>query len=522
MTDAVDKRIQKLAGTRDVAPDEYELRQKVSRIIAASFERFGYRGVEVPTIEFMELHLRKTGESIRQHMYLFQDLGHNDVCLRPELTASVARMYNSSLQDKPLPLKLYYLGSAFRYDKPQTGRYREFTQAGVELIGGKTPEYDAELIALSCDVMETLGIENYKVVIGNIGIVMELLSKKRIEERAKNYIIQRLEAFSKIEAASKDEAVRTWMDEMISGLEAIGISLAEPSQEKMDLLGVVKQLPEEHITRVVAWVLETIYGVTDATRAPAEIAKNLLAKIRRDEQAKEIMESLDFIGKLMSIDGETPEDVLSQAEVLLKVFGLESKPIDDLRQMARYLECSGVNWQKVKIDFGFGRGLQYYTGMIFEIYVYSDKLGLNQKQVCGGGRYDTLISDLGAARPTPALGFSFGFERLTLCLPEARGESNLLDVFVAPIGGLDAVFEAALKAASMLRKNNLRTEVGAKGMAPRDLTGMAKRLRARYTVFLGDDELRHGYVTLKNMITGKQEKCSLDNAVEFIANGAAI
>ena len=117
-----DRKIEALAGMRDVLPAEYELRRAVWGTIAKAFESFGYRGVEVPTIELRELHLRKSGEAIRQHMYLFKDLGQNDICLRPELTASVARLYNSALQEEPLPLKLYYLGSAFRHDRPQAGR----------------------------------------------------------------------------------------------------------------------------------------------------------------------------------------------------------------------------------------------------------------------------------------------------------------------------------------------------------------------------------------------------------------
>jgi histidyl-tRNA synthetase len=512
------KQIQRLAGTRDVLPDEYELRQRVWKAIAHTFEKFGYRGIEVPTIEYMELHLRKSGESIRQNMYLFKDLGQNDICLRPELTASVARMFTAGLQNEPLPLKLYYLGSAFRHDKPQTGRYREFTQAGVELLGGKSPEFDAEVIALACNVMDDLGITNYKVVIGNIGIVLELLSQKKIEERAKVHIIERLEAFSKIDAASKEEAVKTWIKDVTNSFETIGISLSEPSQEKLDLLGIVKQLPEEHITKVVGWVLETIYGVTDSRRASGEIAGNLIAKIRRDEQAKQIIETLEFISRLMAINEDRPEEVLKQADALITESKLDPKPIEEMRAMAKYLECLGVDWNRVKFDFGFGRGLQYYTGMIFEMYVESEKLGLSQKQVCGGGRYDSLISDLGAARPVPALGFSFGLERLTLCLPENLEELWRLDAFVAPIGQ-EEEFQHALQTAKLFRSRNLRVDVGQKGMAPRDSTGMSKRLRARYTVFIGQDELKNNIVSLRDMKSYKQEKCTVEKAAEIIANG---
>ena len=516
-----DKQIHLLSGMRDVMPDEYELRQRVWKTISTTFEKFGYRGVEVPTIELMELHLRKSGESIRQHMYFFNDQGQNDLCLRPELTASVVRMYNEGLQNELLPLKLYYVGSAFRHDRPQIGRYREFTQAGIELIGGKTPEFDAEVIALACHVMDALGISDYKVVIGNIGIVLELLSQKKIEERAKNYIVEKLETFSKIEASSKEDTIQKWQQDMKAGLEKIGISLDEPSQEKMALLDIVKRLPEDDITTVVAWVLQTIYGMTEQKRSSKEIAKNLIAKIMRGEQVESIMKTLEFISRLMSIDESRPEEVLRKADTLIQEYNLDAKPIDELRQIACYLETYGIDWNKVRIDFGFGRGLEYYTGMIFEIYVDTNKLGASQKQVCGGGRYDTLIADLGSSRPVPALGFSFGLERLALCMSEVDTDILRLDAFVAPIGKEEA-FQAALKSAALLRSHGLRVDMGLKGMSPRALAGMSKRLKARYTVFIGENELRDENVTLRDMQTGNEEKCSLNKAVEIIKKNGVI
>jgi len=513
-------KIQRLSGTRDILPDEYEKRQRVLKIIENTFKQFGYRGVSVPTIELVELHLRKSGESIRQHMYFFKDQGQNDICLRPEFTASVVRMYNNSLQNEPLPLKFYYIGSAFRHDRPQTGRYREFTQAGVELIGGRTPEFDAEIIALACKVMDALEIKNYKVVIGNIGIVFELLSQKMIEERAKNYIIESLETFSKIEASNKGEAVEKWIKDMKNGFKKIGISLEELPDEKIELLDIVKELPMEQIIKITTWVLQAIYGETWQRGSSYEIAKKMSAKIKRERQGKEIIEALEFISKLMSIDEDNPENALNKASCLIKLHNFNPKPIEDLRQIVSYLDCYDIDWNRVKIDFGFGRGLEYYTGMIFEIYVENEKLGISQKQVCGGGRYDTLIADLGSSKSVPSLGFSFGLERLVLCMEEEDIKPWQIDVFVAPIGNKEE-FKAGLKAANWLRLQGLRVDIGLLGLSPRELTGMSKRLKSRYTIFIGGEELKNGFVTLKDMQTGKQEKCSLKEAGEIIAEHRA-
>lgn len=504
------KKIERVRGMRDVLPDEYEKRKIAWQMIEDTFRRFGYRGIEVPTIESIDLHLRKSGEAIRQHMYSFKDFGMETLCLRPELTASVVRMFNAELANEPLPLKLSYLGPAFRYDRPQKGRYREFTQAGVELIGGATPEYDAEVIACACAAMDSLGIKDYKVVIGNIGIILELLSQRKLEEKVKSYIIESLEALSKADEKGKG------MAKIEEGLKEIGVSLKELPSEKKDLLAAVKELPEFQAQKVVAWVIETIYGNTRDRRDSGEIAEHLLSKIRRDEQRAQIRETLGFIEKLTQICGH-PEEVFPKVKALLNDYKLDIKPLDELQIIVKYLDHYQIDWSKVEIDFGFGRGLQYYTGMIFEIYCYTESLGESQKQVCGGGRYDTLISDLGGPRSVPALGFSFGFERLLLAMPDTPDEPRL-DAFVAPIGD-EAELCYALEVAHQLRQAGLRTDVGPRGTSPRMLAGMAKRLESRFALFLGGDEMAGKYVTLRDMKAATQEKCSLEKVIKIITDG---
>lgn len=503
--------IQQIRGTRDVLPDEYEIRKMVSQEIIRAFERYGYRGIELPSIEPAELHLRKSGEAIRQHMYTFYDKGMENICLRPEFTASVVRMFNTKLQDQPLPLRLYYIGSAFRYDRPQAGRYREFTQAGVEIIGGKTEEYDAEVIALASHTMDALGISDYKLTMGNIGITLELLSLKKIDERIKGYFIESLEEISK--ASCKEEGIKKIKD----SLSSMGISVREPEASEKELIAILKMLPEEDVKKVVAWVIQTIYGNSE-NRNSLEIAQNLLKKVHLREQSKEIKEVMEFIEKLTNIEG-LPPDVFNKVEKLIQEYNLNKKPLDKMRKIVDYLNCYKIDWNKVSFDFGFGRGLEYYTGMIFEIYVLSPNLGESQKQVCGGGRYDTLISDLGGARSTPALGFSFGLERLLLCLPSRKKEKRETDAFVAAIGG-EVEFIEALQIATTLRENGIKTHIGVKGLGPSQLTGMAKRLSSKFLIFIGEEELKGRFLTLKDMEKGSQEKYPLEKVIEIIKNAS--
>lgn len=498
--------IQQLRGTRDVLPDEYDIRQMVREEIIKAFERYGYRGVEVPIIEPVELHLRKSGEAIRQHMYTFYDLGRENICLRPEFTASVARMFNTKLQNEPLPLRLFYMGSAFRYDRPQAGRYREFTQAGIEIIGGKGEEYDAEIIALACHIMDALSISDYEVVIGNIGITLEFLSRKNISERVKSYFIESLEQIGK--ADNKEDCIKNIED----GLLKMGISISHPTIEEKELLAALKKLPEEETSKVIAWIIESIYGPSK-NRNSIEIAQNMLKKIRLSEQSSEIRETIEFISKLTNIKGSF-QDVFNRTNELLLEYNLDKKPLDELQKIIDYLTCYNIDLNKIRIDFGFGRGIQYYTGMIFEIYASSYLLSENQKQVCGGGRYDTLITDLGGNRKTPALGFSFGLERLILCLPEKERKKET-DVFVGAIGD-NREFNETIRIATILRKNGIKTHIGTNGLGASQLTGMAKRLCSKFLIFIGSDELKGGFLTIRNMKTKKQVKYPLEKAIELI------
>jgi len=169
-------------GTRDFNPDEMQKRIYVEEKMRATFLKFGYREIQTPTFETLELFTAKSGDTIIDELYFFKDKGGRDLALRPELTAPVIRFYVDKLQMESKPLKLFYFGNCFRYDRPQKGRYREFMQAGCELIGTDTPEAYAELIALAYTILKNVGLKNLKLYLGNLNILSSIFKTFNISK----------------------------------------------------------------------------------------------------------------------------------------------------------------------------------------------------------------------------------------------------------------------------------------------------------------------------------------------------
>jgi histidyl-tRNA synthetase len=162
-------------GTRDFSPEEMYKRRYVESIMRKIFQKFGYKEVQTPTFEHLDIFTLKSGEAILSEIYAFKDKGNRDLALRPELTAPVIRFYVERMQMEPKPLKLFYIGNCYRYDRPQRGRYREFTQVGCELIGTDTPEAYAELIYLAYSVLKNVGLKDIQLKIGNLDIIYAFL-----------------------------------------------------------------------------------------------------------------------------------------------------------------------------------------------------------------------------------------------------------------------------------------------------------------------------------------------------------
>ncbi len=176
-------------GTRDFTPDEMQRRRYLEDSMRASFQIFGYKEVQTPMFETLELFTAKSGEGIIDEIYSFKDKGGRDLALRPELTAPVIRFYVDKLQMEAKPLKLFYFGNCFRYDRPQKGRYREFMQAGCEIIGTDTPEAYAELIAMAYSLLKNVGLKDIKLNIGNLNILSSLFETLKLSKDEQKQLI---------------------------------------------------------------------------------------------------------------------------------------------------------------------------------------------------------------------------------------------------------------------------------------------------------------------------------------------
>src|SRR5438309_996864 len=167
--------VERPRGTNDWGPEDMAKRRFVESRFIQLAESFGFREVSTPTFESLELFTAKSGPGIVKELYAFKDQGGRDLALRPEFTASILRFYVSSLRSRPKPLKVYMTGNAFRYEEPQKGRYREFSQLNAEIIGGAPLPSDAEALALAIGTMRAIGLKQVKARIGNIGILRSYL-----------------------------------------------------------------------------------------------------------------------------------------------------------------------------------------------------------------------------------------------------------------------------------------------------------------------------------------------------------
>jgi histidyl-tRNA synthetase len=295
--------IQRPRGTRDFSPEEMIKRRYIEHRIRSTAVSFGYNEVATPTFEDAELFIRKSGPEIIEQLYLFRDKAERELVLRPELTAPVIRFYANDLYKLPKPLKIYYVGNCFRYERPQKGRFREFWQYGAELIGTDTPEGIAELIALACTSLSNVGLRTYELRIGYLEILKTLLSNWEIFGNTQREFFITLDK---------------------GDVESLRIILEDSGLLKEDIDGFFN-------------LVQNKFNVVDFH----ERKKSLNA------QFSGINEYLERIEKVIDF---------------LKLFKIE----------------------EFTIDLGIARGLDYYTGIVFEIDVGS--LGA-EKQVCGGGEY---------------------------------------------------------------------------------------------------------------------------------------
>ncbi|HWQ14967.1 MAG TPA: ATP phosphoribosyltransferase regulatory subunit, partial [Roseiflexaceae bacterium] len=416
--------IDPVRGMRDVLPQDFAAQAGVAARLEGALAAYGYQPIDLPIVEHRDLYLRKLGEELVGKVYEFSFSGR-ELALRPEWTASVLRAYVGRMQDQPLPLRLRYAGPVFRNERPQRATYRQFTQVGVELIGGPAPRADAECIALACEGLRAAGVEAFRVRVGHIGLIRAVLAALGLAERTQGLLAWSLEKMRE------------------QGVDAVR-ALLDPGPPPPIDRALVEGLDDAQAEALLLHALREMgVNLRSGTRPPEQIVGRLVRKLRREDPQPRVERALALLERMCHIQGP-PAETLPAAESLLRAFDLPAGGLDELRAILELVAAHGVPAGRLVLDFGLGRGLHYYTGAIFEIYS-ADGL-----QICGGGRYDDLVTALGGRHPAPAVGFAYGLERVVAASSLALEQwPAACTVLVAAAD--DASYPYALQVAAALR-----------------------------------------------------------------------
>jgi histidyl-tRNA synthetase len=426
----------------DIGPDSFVAREAVRAALLQRMALHGYRQVDTPLVEPTELFLRKSGGERIAQMYAFR-YRERDIALRPEHTASILRMYVDSLQAEALPLRFSYAGPVFRYEKPQSGRTRQFTEVGCELLGADDPISDAEVMHLAFDGLAALGVGGH-LVLGHVGLVLGFLDRLPLRQRARDWLIWGMERVRKGRDVDleQDLAGLVSADRLSSLFDEMGATLSDVPSDQLE-----------------SWVLAVLQEVgvetQGGTRTPEEIVAGVIAKMSRHSDESHVRHAFEFIQELAQIHG-SPNDAIPELRELVRRHDLLDEPIDRIEQVLELLTAYGHDVDAFELSPGLGRGLHYYTGMLFEIYDGE----ANQNQLVGGGRYDDLAQTLGARQPLPACGFTYGLERIVDAIPNSH-ESTRNVTLIAPAAP-DAL-PAAVQVAEALRSEGKIVELDVRG-----------------------------------------------------------
>lgn len=494
--------IQRVRGTTDVLPpDDARLRRLESRL-RQGFERFGYQGIQTPILEPLELFLRKSGDETVARMYSFSHWNRR-LCLRPELTASVMRAFVDQLQGHGLPLRLHYGGPMFRYERPSRGRSRQFTGVGIELVGAAGAAADAEVLYLACAGLESVGIKRYRLVVGHLGAALQLLAQLGMSDHAQGLVLDQMEPIAR-GRADPDAAVARVVD-LLGGPPGNGVAAGA--------LGGLADLPPEQATSIAADILSRAsLPVEGGAREPAQIIQRLLAKARRPDPTDQVRAAFEFVAELHAAAGP-PDRLESQLRPVLARRGLSTAPLDEVRAALDLVRAYGPlsRGVEVEVDLSLARGLRYYTGLVFEVYVDSPDGPL---QLCGGGRYDDLVRALGGRESVPASGFSYGLERVALAGAAEDGPRHRRVLVVGVTPDDHPVALAVARELRALDDVGVEQDVRLRGV--KSALRYADRSGIDLVVLLGEREREEGVVVVRDMRTREETRVGQDDVVTAV------
>jgi histidyl-tRNA synthetase len=401
-------------GTKDFLPEEMAKRKKVFEKIRKVFESYGYGEVWTPAFEDFELLAKKSGPDIENEIYVFTDKSGRKLGLRFDPTVPICRIVASD-PSLPKPIKFCYITNMWRYDQPGKGRWREFWQAGLELIGSNPPEADAEILAVVYDSLKSVGIKKFYFRINSRKIVESLI---------------------------KDAGI--------------------PENKKFDVFRVIDKL----------------------------------GKIGEREVKKEL-ERYEISGKSI---GKLLELIKS---------GKADEEVEELKRIKSLAEKMGV--ENIKIDFSVVRGIDYYTGFVFETFIEGrEDLGA----VASGGRYDSLIGIYGE-QDLPATGFGIGVDRLMEIVEDSE-KYFPVDIYVAAVD--DNSRGEAVKIAQILRKNSIRADMDLMRRSLTKQLEFANSLDIPYVLVVGEKEIKSRKFKLRDMKNRSEKELSIEEIIKLADN----
>lgn len=400
-------------------------------IIRSTYEKYGYSPIDTPDIELSEVLLAKGGGETEQQIYRFTR-GKNDLSLRFDLTVPLARYAAEHKGELVFPFRRYHIGKVHRAERAQAGRFREFYQCDIDVIGSESPSIDAEFPAVINEIFDKFGFGEFTIRINNRMVLNGFFEGIGIKEVS----VEVLRTIDKMEKITREE--------LIQELKTIGLS-------------------SEQVSHVLAFT--EITGTND-----------------------EVINSLEQLG----VKSETFTEGVKKLRTL----------IDSLRIM-------GVPERRFKVDLRIARGLDYYTGTVYET-ILNDLPGVGS--VCSGGRYDDLASHYTDAKLT-GVGISIGLSRLFYKLREAGViapvRQSLADVVIMPLEELQV--PSALEVAALLRAKEIPVIVYTEPVSMKKKMKYADRMGVNHVVIIGENEQSANKILVKDMKTGESEACSAES-----------
>jgi histidyl-tRNA synthetase len=393
-------------GTRDWLPDECARMAALEALLLDRFARAGYEPLRTPVLEPTELHERRSGAGIVSKLFELAGAGPEGVCLRPELTAGIVRAYTEMSPAPGLPWRVSHAGPVFRYETPRPDRLREFQQVGVERLGDGGAAADAEVIWLAVWALAEAGVARVSVRLGHVGLILEMLRRSGLPAPLGSALIERLS-----EAAAEGQgvhALETALDQL-SGWLRSGAGEAAGGE----VPGPVEGPGGEGIDRL----FRTLVPVVTGRRTGREIVHRLR---RKWDLGHGLLGALEQVrGQVHDLAGlkGPPGPVLDRLGPEGEALAPDS--VASLRSLIRALEGFGIDPSRLELDLGFGRGIGFYSQVVFEIT--AEAPDGSAVEVGGGGRYDGLARVLGSDRDDRGVGFAFGLERLAAVL-DAQGQ----------------------------------------------------------------------------------------------------